>query len=327
MNLHSAISALTFYLDSDVPAFLWGAPGLGKSDAVRQIAAQRGVPLIDLRAILLDPVDLRGLPHVRDGLAAWAAPAFLPQADRDGPAGILFLDELNAAPASVQAACFQLILDRKLGEYRLPAGWRIVAAGNRQSDRAAAQRMPTALANRFAHIDVEPDVNAWAAWATGADISPLVVAFVRFRPELLHDMRGSDLRAFPTPRAWAAVSKVADAPDALRMALVAGLVGEGAAAEFEGFVRVWRSLPPLASILANPDAAPVPTEPATLYAVTSALARKADRATFGAALRYAARMPREFGIVLAIDAVRRDPALKETGAFVQWATSNGEVLA
>lgn len=338
MRLDTATAALNAYLDADVPAFIWGAPGVGKSDSVRAVAKARNLPLIDVRAVLLDPVDLRGLPHVdANGRAAWAPPAFLPEASRDGAEGLFFMDELNAAPASVQAACFQLVLDRKLGEYTLPPGWRIVAAGNRQSDRAAAQRMPTALANRFAHIDVEADADAWATWAAATGLNPLVLAFIRWRPALLHIMPGAqpldraipalpaDARAFPTPRAWAQVAKVANAPDAVRMALVSGLVGEGAAAEFEGFVRTWRALPALDLILSNPHAAPVPSEPAAMYAVTAAIARKADRNTFANVLAYAARLPREFEIVAAVDAVKRDPSLAETSAFTNWAIRNQDI--
>lgn len=322
MNLASAQGVLDAYLSADIPAFLWGAPGIGKSDLVRQVSKARGLPLIDLRAILLDPVDLRGLPTVNGKLASWAEPAFLPRVDRDGPAGLLFLDELNAAPASVQAACFGLVLDRRLGEYRLPSDWRIVAAGNRQSDRAAAGRMPTALANRFAHIDCDADVVAWCIWAIEAGIAPVIIAFVRFRPALLHAMPDSDARAFMTPRSIAQVSKIIGLSDAIRPAAVAGLIGEGAAAEFEGFLRLWRSLPPIADLIANPDRAPVPREPGTLYAVASALARKSDRGNFGNVQRYLSRLPKEFGIMATLDAIRREPGLKETGAFVAWATSN-----
>ncbi len=328
MNLEQASRAAGAYLDADIPAFLWGAPGVGKSDAVAALARARGLPLIDLRATLLDPVDLRGLPHVdANGAAAWAPPAFLPRADRDGAEGILFLDELNAAPPSTQAACFQLILNRRLGEYALPAGWRILAAGNRQSDRAAAQRMPSALANRFAHVDVDPDPETWAAWANGAGIEPVVVAFIRFRPSLLHAMPATDARAFPTPRAWASVSRLVYQPADLRLPLIAGLVGDGAAAEFEGFVRVFLSLPSLRDILADPAGARVPTDPATLYAVSTAIARKADRANFGAVLTYAGRLPKEFEILTAVDATRRDKTLCETPAYVGWISRNAEVLS
>jgi len=136
---------------------------------IHQLAAELAIPLRDVRALLLDPVDLRGLPFLgSDGRSKWATPDFLPQ---DGE-GILFLDELNAAPAMVQASCYQLVLDRKLGEYTLPEGWAIVAAGNRDSDRAATTRMPTPLRNRFVHLEFEVDVQEWAEWAIGAEIRP-----------------------------------------------------------------------------------------------------------------------------------------------------------
>jgi hypothetical protein len=324
VTLTTAAAMVRAYLESDVPTFVWGPPGVGKSDSVRMVARDMGIPVIDVRAILLDPVDLRGLPHVADGLAHWALPSFLPREERDGPRGILFLDELNAAPPSTQAACFGLVLDRRLGDYQMPAGWRIVAAGNRQSDRAAAQRMPSALANRFAHIDVTHDIESWKRWANGAAINPVVVAFLSFRPELLHKMDGnaSDLRAFPTPRSWAQVAKVADAPDSIRQSLVAGLVGAGAAAEFEGFVRTFRNLPRLADILADPAGAMVPSDPAALYAVSTGLGRVATAANMGAVVTYAGRLPREFDVLTVVDAVRRDSSLAETAGFVVWATRN-----
>ena len=179
----SAISAaLRSLVSARQPVFIWGGPGIGKSAVVRQLASALGVPLQDVRALLLDPVDLRGLPFLAtDGRSKWASPEFLP---RDG-SGILFLDELNAASAMVQASCYQLVLDRKLGEYTLPEGWTIVAAGNRDSDRAATTRMPIPLRNRFVHLDFEVDMQEWSEWAIKANVRPEVIAFIRFRPELL----------------------------------------------------------------------------------------------------------------------------------------------
>jgi hypothetical protein len=325
MNLSTATKALTAYLDADIPAFLWGAPGIGKSDTVRAIAAERNWPVIDFRAILRDPVDLRGLPAIVNEAARWLPPSDLPNEERDGAEGILFLDELNAAAAAVQAACFGLVLDRKVGEYHLPKGWRIVAAGNRQTDRAAAQRMPTALANRFAHIDVDADVDTFTSWAVQVDLDPMIVAFIRFRPAMLHQMEGSDLRAFPTPRAWAQVAKIVGTPSPLRISLITGIVGEGAAAELEGFIRVYKNLPSLDMVLANPNSAPVPEEPAARFAIASGLARKVTDKSFANGMAYIARLPREFEIMFAVDAVRRDPGLSHTQAFTDWACRNQDV--
>jgi MoxR-like ATPase len=152
--------ALETLIPLQQPAFVWGAPGVGKSDTMRQVTAALNRVLIDIRAVLLDPVDLRGLPSINgDSRAHWCPPAFLPT----GGEGVLFLDELNAAPPLTQAACYQLVLDRQLGEYRLPDGWTVIAAGNRETDKAVTHRMPSALANRFVHLDFEVNLDDWVA--------------------------------------------------------------------------------------------------------------------------------------------------------------------
>ncbi len=161
MKASAVASALGLLVSTRQPVFVWGSPGVGKSDVVRQVAESKQVALQDVRALLLDPVDLRGLPFLSpDKQAKWATPDFLP---REGE-GILFLDELNSATAMVQASCYQLVLDRKLGEYTLPDGWAIVAAGNRESDRGVTTRMPTPLRNRFTHLQFEVDMQEWCEW-------------------------------------------------------------------------------------------------------------------------------------------------------------------
>ena len=178
MKASAITNALHTLFAAQQPVFIWGGPGIGKSAVVRQLARKLAIPLQDVRALLLDPVDLRGLPYLgADGRSKWATPDFLP---KDG-CGILFLDELNAAPAMVQASCYQLVLDRKLGEYTLPKDWAIVAAGNRDSDRAVTTRMPTPLRNRFVHLEFEVDLQEWSMWAIETGIRPEVIAFLRFR--------------------------------------------------------------------------------------------------------------------------------------------------
>lgn len=336
-----AAKLISAYADGDTPAMLWGAPGIGKSDVVRQVANDNGYALIDQRLTTLEPVDLRGLPFVRDGSAVWANPDILPDAKRDGDKGILFLDEINAAPASTQAACYQLVLNRRIGSYVMPDGWRIVAAGNRQSDRASAQRMPSALANRFAHIDVVPDVEAWANWAVTANVHPAMIAFARFRPQLLHIMPGStiddgngaainlpaDARAFPTPRSWTDAAKYADRDKDMRFPLIAGRVGAGPAVEFEGFIRTFLDLPALSSILNDPAGARVPSGPGALYAVSAALARSATPVNYDAILEYAKRIPKAYEVLTAVDSQNRNKSLAETGAWVRWCGANAAVFA
>jgi len=308
------------------PVFLWGPPGVGKSEIAAQAAAAANLELIDVRAVLLDPVDLRGLPSVApDGRAHWCPPAFLPTGGR----GVLFLDELNAAPPLVQAACYQLILDRRVGEYRLPDGWAVAGAGNREQDRAVVHRMPSALANRLVHLEIEPGLEDWAAWAQGAGIRPEVVAFLRFRPALLHVFDPSaPARAFASPRSWTFVSAILDsAPDPdVELELYSGAVGLAAGTEFAGFLRVWRELPDTEAVLRSPAEAPVPREPAAVYAICEALARAACADTMPALTGYAARLPPEFGMLLMRDAVRNDASVTRTEAFAGWARDNAHVL-
>ncbi|MCP5352754.1 MAG: MoxR family ATPase, partial [Chromatiales bacterium] len=137
------------------PVMLWGPPGVGKSQMVGQIAARHGVKVIDVRLSQMEPSDLRGIPFRVGSHVEWAIPAMLPNEERHGPAGILFLDEINSAPPSVSAAAYQLILDRRLGEYEVPDHWAIFAAGNRQGDRGVTYQMPAPLANRFSHYEVD----------------------------------------------------------------------------------------------------------------------------------------------------------------------------
>ena len=325
MNAERIKTALRTLIPLRQPVFLWGAPGVGKSQVVAQTAAELGLELTDIRAVLLDPVDLRGLPTVKDGEAHWCPPAFLPTTGE----GVLFLDELNAAPPLVQAACYQLVLDRRVGEYVLPDGWTVVAAGNRETDRAVTHRMPSALANRFVHLDFTVDAETWLAWADRAGLAEEIRAFIRFRPNLLHDFDPKkDAKAFPSPRSWEFAARIlAAGPDPeVETALLKGAVGPGAAVEFAGFARMFRQLPDPDAVLDRPGDAAVPEEPATLYALCEALAKRAGDDTAEGIVAYASRLPSEFGVLLVRDAVRHHRGVVETPAFAHWATANSDVL-
>ena len=329
MTPSQIVSALNSLLSIRQPVFIWGAPGVGKSQIVAQVAQARGLALRDIRAVLLDPVDLRGLPRITDqGLSVWCPPAFLPTPS-DPQEGIIFLDELNAAPPLVQAACYQLILDRAIGEYRLPDGWSIVAAGNREKDKAVSYRMPSALANRLVHLECDAHLDDWLSWAQRAGIRAEVCAFLRFRPRLLHDFDPLKAeKAFASPRSWEFVSRILDArPDTdVEYELFQGTVGSAGAAEFMGFLSVWRELPTVDEVLAAPASAMVPLEPAALYAMCEALSLRASTETIEALTAYAERLPSEFGVLLMRDAVCQDTHLVHTEAFSRWAEKNAEVL-
>jgi hypothetical protein len=307
------------------PVFIWGGPGGGKSAIVDQLAKSLAITLRDLRVLLLDPVDFRGLPLISsDGQTKWATPDFLP---REGE-GILFLDELNAAPAMVQASCYQLVLDRKLGDYTLPDGWSIIAAGNRDSDRAVTTRMPTPLRNRFVHLEFEVDVQEWSEWAVKSSIRPEVIAFLRFRRELLSKF-DRDANAFPSPRSWEFVSRILnESPHpSVQHELFAGAVGSGAATEFSAFLDTYRTLPSIDAILLNPSKEPVPESPAAQFAVCSGLAHCASDTNFDRISRYLERMPTEFSVFCVRDATIRVPSICSTAAYVKWAVDNNHAIA
>lgn len=240
---------------------IWGAPGIGKSSIVADVAADLGIQLTDLRLSQLAPTDLRGLPVPQDGIVRWFPPEFLPREGR----GILFLDELNMAPPALQGVAQQLILDRRVGNYRVPDGWFIWAAGNRKEDRASVFDMPAPLANRFLHFHVAPEFDSFKQYALENSVHEHVIAFLSFRPALMHKIN-SDEPAWPSPRSWVLASQ-------LKMAGidVAAAVGMAAASEFNAFVRLYEQLPDLGGIL-NASAQPeFPKEPSARYAVVVGL--------------------------------------------------------
>lgn len=311
------------------PVFIWGPVGAGKSDVVASVAKELGLELRDVRLNLMDPVDLKGFPVVRGTgktqSMAFVPPDFLPTKGK----GILFLDEMNSAPQSVQAAAYQLILNRKLGDYELPAGWAVVAAGNRASDRSVVNAQPAALANRFVHIDFEVDVEDWFAWATQNGVSDITRAFIKFRSNLLHSFDpASNPRAFPSPRSWVFVDDILMSGLAAdtEFELIKGTVGEGAAAEYVAFARMARDLPTAEEILANPAKAPVPSAPATMYAISTMLDKKATPATLSKLLTYMGRLPVEFQVLFMRSAGMANRDLLKTKEFVTWMTTNQDVM-
>jgi hypothetical protein len=307
------------------PLFLWGQPGVGKSAITKQIAKESGLTLIDLRLSLLDSVDLRGFPHMVSDRMHFATPIFLPTDPNSR--GILFLDEMNAAPPAVQSAAYQLVLDRRIGEYNLPDGWAIVAAGNRETDQGITYTMPAPLANRFTHLDFEVHFDDWRTWALANDIKPEIVNFISFRPALLNDF-DPDKRAFPTPRSWEFVSRIIDGSTSLEVerSLISGSVGDGAAAELAGFLKIFRNLPNPDSVLMDPKRAEVPTDPATLYALCGALSARASEANFDRLIEYCDRIKPEFQVLCIRDAIARNRDLAHMDSFAVWAVKNSSVL-
>lgn len=324
--MDEAADLLEVLTDQDDAVMLWGTMGIGKSSVVFQLGAKKNRKVIEYRANLREPVDVRGIPvpDLSTGTTRWLVPDELPRVERDGEFGYLFLDEINTATPQMMAVLFGLVLDRRVGDYVLPPGWKIIAAGNRVSDRAAAQRMPTALRNRFAHLFCVPNVDAWVKWANANDVAQEIVAFVRWRrDEVLHRMPRGDENAFPTPRSLTKCSPyVKVASIGLRQKLFAAHVGNDVAGELNGFIQLYQSIGTLDDIIARPEQAAVPIDPSQLYAVCTGLARMSTRANFAKVMKYADRLTGDYPTLLVHDATLRDPKLKETASYSKWAVDN-----
>ena len=319
-------------IEARLPVLVPGAPGIGKSDVVEQAAAAAGADLIISHPAVSDPTDYKGLP--------WIAPdaesaTFLPFGDFDRAMKakkptVWFFDDLGQAPPSVQAAAMQLFLARRVNDHVLPDFITFVGATNRRTDRAAVSGILEPVKSRFAAIvELEPDIDDWCSWALGKGAMPAeLVAFLRFKPELLFDFKPSaDLTNSPVPRTWANLGRLfdLDLPNRIRHEAFAGAVGEGAAVEFEAFVQLWKSLPSVDAILLDPDGAEIPDRPATRYAIITALAMRTTEENFGRIARYAERLMEakagEFAALLIRDATRRTPEVTATRDFIRLATT------
>jgi len=322
-----------------VPVMLWGPPGVGKSQIIAGIARAHGVALVDVRLSQMEPTDLRGVPFRKGDFVEWSVPALLPDAARPGARGILFLDEITSASPTVTAAAYQLILDRRLGDYRVPQGWALFAAGNRYADRGVAYVMPAPLANRFTHYEIEPDLEDWIEWAHAAGIDERIVAFLRFRPDLLFDFDPvHNPVAFPSPRSWEyasrALAKFGDAPELLLEAIQA-CVGATAGVELKAYLDHLGELPDIDAILQG-HSLDVPDGLDLQYGVAAALVRRARdlrespgaERVYGHILRYAARFPqREMGVMLVTDMHRSiGKPLIGVPEFAEWAASIADLV-
>ena len=260
------------------PVMVWGAPGVGKSTIVKSLAKEMGVGFVDVRLAQMESIDIRGLPlpDKEAHCVQWLPSSIFPRDNSKG--GIIFLDELSAAPKDVQVASYELILDRQLGGgdiYKVPSKWVIVAAGNRSCDRAVSTTMSSALANRMMHLEIEANAEDWATWAVAHDIHPSVVGFINFKPKMLLDVDDQNLeRGFPTPRSWERVSqmcKILKNETLLRKA-VYGLVGVSAGQQFMEFHKMAAQMDNVLDMMTNPKSKVViPTRDDLKFAMTSAM--------------------------------------------------------
>jgi len=331
MNAKNLKRSLSRLVSKKVPAFLWGAPGIGKSSIVKQIAREADVAFIDLRLALMDPTDLKGIPFYdkESHTALWAPPAFLP---KEGE-GILFLDELNAAPPSVQSSAYQLILDRRVGEYVLPDGWAIVAAGNREGDRGVTYRMPAPLANRFVHFELDVSVEEWKDWAYRSALDERIIAYISYKNEHLFTFDAkSDVKSFATPRSWEYVANIlsCDMPAELLLDTISGTVGKDVAVSFLSFIRVLDRLPSIEDILEAKEKTQS-DEVDVLYALSAGLVsgylKNQTDERLDNLLLYTLEMKGEFAVMIVQDLQRNGINMQHSSAFKGWVREFSYLLA
>lgn len=261
------------------PVFLWGPPGIGKSDVIKQLGQELDAHVIDVRLSLWEPTDIKGIPYFdsNDGTMKWAPPAELPSAEMAAKHEkiILFMDEMNSAAPSVQSAAYQLVLNRKVGAYELPDNVVMVSAGNRESDKGVTYRMPAPLANRFVHLEMAVEFDDWFDWATENKIHKDVVGFLTFSKKDLYDFDPkSSSRAFATPRSWSFVSELLvdnDTDEGTLTDLTAGSVGEGLAGKFMAHRKVASKMPNPTDILSGKVKKMESKEISAMYSLTVSL--------------------------------------------------------
>ena len=299
---NEAKAAIRKCIKKQRPVFMWGPPGIGKSDIVKQIGNEQEREVIDVRLSLWEPTDIKGIPYYNSNsnTMTWAPPAELPT-DPESTA-ILFLDELNSAAPATQAAAFQLVLNRRVGTYQLPKGVSIVAAGNREGDKGVTYRMPAPLANRFLHVELRCDFDDWHQWAVTNRVHEQVVGYLGFAKQDLYDFDPkSSSKAFATPRSWMFVSELLeedDVPDNTLTDLIAGAVGEGLAVKFMAHRKVAKQMPKPEDILAGKVKKSEIKEISAMYSLTISLCYELQEADRKKAKNWDAMADNFFGFMM-----------------------------
>jgi hypothetical protein len=324
--------AIQFAITHQYPLLIKGAPGVGKTSIVQQACLFTNTELIVSHPVVSDPTDYKGLPFP---VAGKEKATFLPFGDllkliEAKQPTVFFLDDLGQASASVQAACMQLLLARRINGHKVSEQVTFLAATNRRQDKAAVQGILEPVKSRFASIiELEVNVDDWVDWALDNELPTELIAFIRFRPNLLHDFKPTaDIINTPNPRTVAYVGQMLKAglDSNLNYELIAGAAGEGFAAEFLGFLKMYKDLPDIDTLIANPTTTAVPNEPSMLFAISGALSNKANKKNFSAILQYSDRLPAEFQVLLMKDAVKKSKALTNTAEFSQWAINHADVI-
>lgn len=345
VNCAEAKEMMISCVKAKLTPFITGSPGVGKSSIVAEIAKQFKLKLIDFRLSQADPTDLNGFPYI-DPVTKVASytpmdtfpiestplPTYVDDAGNtqtyDG--WLLFLDEFNSASLAVQKATYKLVLDRMIGQHRINPKVVTICAGNLESDNAITSKLSTAMQSRLVHLQLHTDVNEWIHWANSALIDHRIVSYIQFNKNALNmfdelNKKKAIQNTFPCQRTWEFTHRlIKNEPDLTvqHKKLLSGVIGEGAAAEFIGYVRVYQDLPTIDEIIKNPLSAKVPDSADCRYAVTGLLANYADDVNSKAIIQYASRLPTEFTVITMQGAIRRSPLFAHNESVNKWIEDN-----
>ena len=324
--ISQAMPMIITYIKAGLVPMMTGSPGMGKSDMIKQIAADFNLKVIDLRLSQCDPTDFNGFPKLEGDRASYAAMDTFPLEGDPIPEGfsgwLLFLDEFNGAPEAVQKASYKVVLDKMIGQRHLHKKVAIVCAGNKDTDNALVEPMSTALQSRLVHIELATNVDDWLDWAATNQLDPSITSFIKFKPSQLHafDPDHSD-KTFACQRTWGFVDrllKVASHDDPNMLQLIAGTISEGVAREFVSHRKMFASIPTTDEIMANPELIAVPTEPSIIWAICSSMAHNATEKNFNTLMKYILRFPKEFQVVCMRETSKRNITLVAHPAMTKW---------
>jgi hypothetical protein len=326
------IEAFKYCDEAKLVPFVLSPPGLGKSSMARQFSLMRSGSDDKYLPVYLgqhSPTDMCGFPYIdrESNKMRFSVPALLPS-DKDST---LHLDEFPNAPKQNQNMALQIALERWVGEWRAPENTFIMLSGNSQNDRCHVEKLSSAMANRVMFLNLVPDLDDWTEWALGAGVDVRIIAFLRFRPDLLHSFdpqKWDGESGFASPRSWEATARLVQAapPTSLRVPMLEGLLGSGPAAELGAFLDTYEQLPSIDSILLDPKGADVPETPSPRYAVCAALAQRATPSNLARVMTYIGRLPKEFEVFGTRLCVKINKKLLSTPDFIKWASDNKDVL-
>lgn len=320
-------ATLTKCVSNQLPVLVKGAPGVGKSDIVAQVAADLKMDLLVSHPVVSEPIDYKGLPGIVDGQAEFLPFGELLRLIEAVKPTIAFLDDLGQAPACVQAAAMQLILARRVNGHMVSPKVVFVAATNRREDRAGVTGILEPVKSRFATIlELTPDENDWVTWAMANDMPSKLIGFCHFRWSLVSQYKPTaDIINGVCPRTLANAGRLINI-GIEDVETLGGAVGDGCAHEMVGFFKYFSEVPSLSAILLDPENTMVPKEPAALYAVVSGLTEKVGPQNFERIITYGNRLPQDFSVLLVRDCIRKEPKIQHTKAFTKWIVTHKNVL-